>query len=343
MSLLVGSLEELMRDHGKTIKMGRFTLLVALAIAAFPAATVGQQIASPKLRLSVGQLSDAQFSGATSFNSGGSSTRIEIPPPEDFALGLTEMLTTALVETGRFVVIERAQIDQILTEQDLGASGRVNPETAAEQGAVIGAAALISGGITEYSYTSSSLGGGLDVLKAIRVTRQELTAMVALDIRVLDAVTSEVLFSKRTEGEASSRSTSADVEIGDQEFSMAAAATTPLGQASRQAIEDAVQAIVTALADIPWTGRIIDVRGESVYVNAGSEDGIRTGMEFDVYEQEPPLIDPATGLNLGAPERYLGALRITDLEDRYSIAEVVTGQGFGRNHLLRISGQAPKR
>ena len=39
--------------------------------------------------------------------------------------GIAEMLTTALVKTGNYRVIERRELDQILKEQDLGASGIV--------------------------------------------------------------------------------------------------------------------------------------------------------------------------------------------------------------------------
>ena len=43
---------------------------------------------------------------------------------------MTEMLTTALTKSERFVVLERAALDKVTAEQDLGASGRVNPEFA---------------------------------------------------------------------------------------------------------------------------------------------------------------------------------------------------------------------
>ncbi|MDX1625916.1 MAG: CsgG/HfaB family protein, partial [Wenzhouxiangellaceae bacterium] len=39
--------------------------------------------------------------------------------------GMADMLTTALVNSGRYIVLERANLDTVLNEQDLGASGRV--------------------------------------------------------------------------------------------------------------------------------------------------------------------------------------------------------------------------
>jgi curli biogenesis system outer membrane secretion channel CsgG len=49
---------------------------------------------------------------------------VAIPPPSEFARGLTEMLTSILVSTDRFIVLERAAMQQIDHEQSLGPEGR---------------------------------------------------------------------------------------------------------------------------------------------------------------------------------------------------------------------------
>jgi len=43
----------------------------------------------------------------------------------DIGTGLSTMLTTALVNSNRFIVLERDVLDEVLREQDFGASGRV--------------------------------------------------------------------------------------------------------------------------------------------------------------------------------------------------------------------------
>jgi curli biogenesis system outer membrane secretion channel CsgG len=52
------------------------------------------------------------------------------------------------VKTGEFSVIERRQIETILAEQNMGASGLVDPATAARVGKLLGAPAVIVGSIT---------------------------------------------------------------------------------------------------------------------------------------------------------------------------------------------------
>lgn len=322
------------------ISMRSYRALLLLAGVLVQPVVLSGQTGGPKLRVAVQDLSGTALSMQTSYQPSSTTTTIAIPPPAEFARGLTEMLTTALVETGRFVVLERKAIQQVTGEQDFGASGRVNAETAPAIGQIIGGQVLITGDITEFTYEQSSLGGNLSILRSVGAKGERLTAMVALDMRLIDAVTGEVLFSKRTEGKASATGVSADVSIGDQQFGTALGKNTPLGQASRDAIEAAVAAIVAGLADVPWSGRVIEVREGSIYVNAGTESGIRPGMRFDVYAQEAALVDPQTGVTLGAPDRKVGTIEVVQVEDKYSVARAGQGDGFERDNLVRLAGAA---
>ena len=300
----------------------------------------GQVGAGPKLRVAVMDLRADAFTATREYDPTSTTSTIEIPPPEGFALGLSEMLTTALVETGRFVVVERAKLQEMLDEQDFGASGRVTQQTAARQGQMLGVQALITGGITEYNYTSSSLGGNVSMFNRVSASAQQLKAMVALDMRLINAETGEIIAAKRGDGNATARTLSAEATINDKEFSTAVAASTPLGKATREAIEEIVEAIVEELAGLRWSGRVIDVRDNLVYINAGSNAGVEQGMEFEVYEEQEALIDPETGLNLGAPERFIGVLRVTQVNERFSVAETTAGEGFARNNVVRFAGQS---
>ncbi|MCI0490473.1 MAG: hypothetical protein L0229_28090 [Blastocatellia bacterium] len=325
----------------------RILLLSGLTASLLSAGTVsGQQgekvWTGPRMRIAVMDLSGTAFREYTKEDQSSRTTTIDLPPPAEFALGLTEMLTTELVKTERFVVVERASIEQVTEEQDFGASGRVNPETAASKGRIIGAQTLITGDITEFSYNRSSLGGTFKPLKILKTKSERVKAMVAIDIRLIDAVTGEVIYSGRSKGDATMTGASAELTRKDQEFSISGYENTPLGRASREAIENAVAAIVSAMKEMPWSGRIVDVREGMVYINAGSELGIRLGMEFDVYDQQKPLVDPETGKALGTPDRKVGSIRVETVEDKYSVARLTAGDGLKRNHLIRFKGQSQK-
>jgi len=281
----------------------------------------------PKMRISVQNLSGSalRIQQITSMSPSSMSTvtTVALPPPAEFALGLTEMLTTALVSTGRFVVLERATIEAVKGEQDLGEAGRVRKETAASAGNITGAQAQITGDITEFSYQRSNAGGNLSILRGIKTRGERVTALVALDIRLIDAVTSEVTWSKRFSGTASMTGMGAEVVRGTKEVNASGSKNTPLGKASREAIEAAVSSIVSSLRTVPWTGRVVDVREGKVYLNAGSELGILPGMEFDILDRQAALIDPETGRTLGAPERKVCRVGVETVTDAYSIARAI--------------------
>ncbi len=67
-----------------------------------------------------------------------------------------DKLITAFVNLNRFKVIERAQLEKILQEQSLAASGIIDASTAAEIGKGIGVDAVVVGSIT-YSNSSISI------------------------------------------------------------------------------------------------------------------------------------------------------------------------------------------
>ncbi len=314
------------------------SLLGGSAFAQQPPATW----TGPKMRIGVMDLSQSALKIQTSYQPSSTTTTIAIPPPVEFARGLTEMLTTSLVNTGKFIVLERAQMQQILGEQDFGATDRVKQETAATKGQIFGAQALITGDITEFSYEQSSIGGKLSVLRGITGKTDRVSAMVALDIRVLDAASSEVLFSQRGKGTASMTGIAADLTLGGQNFSGGGFVNTPLGKASRQALEQAVAGIIANMKKVRWSARVIDFRNGIVYLNAGKELGIEPGLEFEVYELEEPLVDPETQKVLGRPEHRIGAVRITKVEDTWSAAQVLEGEGFKRGNAARLKGQAEK-
>src|SRR4051812_27138189 len=141
--------------------------LIALPASPYdsPGQAVPSSLVTPRLRVGVMDLTgsalrmqQSQMAGPMPGPTGvpggmvqTTQTTISIPPPTEFARALTEALTTSLVETSRFVVLERQALAQVQQEQDLGASGRVNKETAAEVGKLMGAQVLITGDITSFN------------------------------------------------------------------------------------------------------------------------------------------------------------------------------------------------
>jgi len=262
---------------------------------------------------------------------------IDIPPPAEFARGLTEMLTSILVKTGRFVVLERAAMQQIDQEQAIGAAGKTTRESAAKSGGLLGAQALVTGDITGFAFARSSLGGKLtNLVKGLTVAAERVSAEVTVDLRLIDATTGEVIYSAKGSGKVAQTGVATDMLKEEKNYSADATMTTPLGLASRQAIQNAIVAILVGMPKIRWSGRVVDVREGVVYVNAVASDGMRPGLVLDVYEIQPVLLDPDTGKSLGSPERHIGTVTIDAVLEKFSTARVTTGTGVARGQALRF-------
>lgn len=77
--------------------------------------------------------------------------------------------------------------------------------------------------------------------------------------------------------------------------------------------------------------------GKTVTFNRGAGSGIQKNQLWTVYGVDEPLIDPDTGVNLGAEEYEIGQVRVSRVTPNYSQARVTKGGGFDTGQILRIS------
>ena len=76
----------------------------------------------------------------------------------DVGEGVSGMLVTELVNSGRFDVVEREELDQILQEQNLAKEGITDAATAARIGRLLGVQLFVFGKVTEFSWTPKTIG-----------------------------------------------------------------------------------------------------------------------------------------------------------------------------------------
>ncbi|ROR32197.1 CsgG/HfaB family protein [Inmirania thermothiophila] len=249
--------------------------------------------------------------------------------------GIEAMLTDALLKTGRFRLVERQQLDAALREQDLGASGRVAKPSAAKIGKVLGAEYLIQAVITNYESGVEQKGGGLGgivggpggaLLGGLSIRSSK--GVVGMNFRLIDAATTEVVFSKQVEVEVKKSGLSfGGLGIGGGGALggfLSKYSQTPIGQAVIAAIHKGVYELVKQVGAKPPTGSVIKVAGTRVYLNLG-EGVVRPGDELRVLSKGEELVDPETGISLGAETEEIGRLRVVQVKKRFSIAEVAAG------------------
>lgn len=260
---------------------------------------------------------------------------------ENIGTGMAEMLTTALFKTGKFIVIERAQLEKVMQEQQLGASGAVTPGTAAQLGKLIGVGFIVTGAVTEFGMKESKLGvGNLSRLAGLPgggAGIQSQKARVGLDMRFIDTTTAQIIAAEKAEGESTSRSVQADVDIlPSLEFGKEGFDSTVLGKATREAVEDAVELIEKNMESVPWFGRIVKVSGAKIMINTGQEDGRDAGDEFTVERAGEAMTDPDTGESLGSEVEQVGRIKIVAVKGKkLSEAAAVDGSAFQEGDMIK--------
>jgi curli biogenesis system outer membrane secretion channel CsgG len=148
---------------------------------------------------------------------------------------LSGMLSNELSSTGDFRVLERNKLENVLEEQNLAASGRVRAGTGAKMGEVTGADYLVFGTVTAYEENTANTGGGFSI-RGISIGGKKSEAYLAVDVRVVNASTGEVDFSRTVEGRSSGGGVSLGVYRGGFGGNLAHEENTPAGKAIRAAL-----------------------------------------------------------------------------------------------------------
>ncbi len=194
----------------------------------------------PKARLAVGEFQDKTAKGGWTggwFGMYGMNFK-------QIGDGMRDMLTTSLFNTNRYIVLEREQLGAVLKEQDLATEGRIKKGTEAPTGEIYGAELIITASITEFEGSAKGVGGGTKVL-GVTVGGGVKKAHIAMDIRIIDTKTSQIVAATSVEGSATSFGLGGATRIGGTlPVGLGGFAKTPTEKAIRVCIQEAVEYIV---------------------------------------------------------------------------------------------------
>ena len=265
---------------------------------------------------------------------------LDAPMITDFGTGLTEMLATALVDSKRFVVLERKTIQDINQEQSAGSSQ--DPNASIKFGKMLGAQAIIRGAVTEYSYKKSTTSGAglIDKVGGLQGAKSE--AVVVIDIRIIDTQTGEILDAIKAEGRAKASAEHMDVKIGSVSLGNNSSESEPLAEAARKAIESGVKGICKRMEKMPWEARVseMDKDGDTVtllYVNAGSLMGVKEGDVFEVFHPGRDIVDADTKTVIGrTKDSLIGTAIVDSVTEKLAVLKPTDGKGFDKNDVIRF-------
>jgi curli biogenesis system outer membrane secretion channel CsgG len=274
----------------------------------------------------------------------------------DVGRGIADMLVTSLVSEGTYSVVERAMLDQILAEQDFANSERADSRSAARIGQVLSVDAIIVGSVTQFGNDTRSTGLGAIGRTVGRIgfggfDREETKALVAIDARIIDVDTAEILAVAQGSGESSRMSTSilggggtwrgfgaGGVNFGSSDFQ-----ETILGEAVRLATEDLSGELVSQsgrieLRQVVVEGMVAAVDGNLIIVNVGSDAGVRVGDRMTIERVTREIRDPATDAIIRRLSSEVGAIELIDVDAISAIGQIVAGADFQVGDVVKTAG-----
>jgi curli biogenesis system outer membrane secretion channel CsgG len=270
----------------------------------------------------------------------------------DVGKGVSDLLVNYLVKDGTYSVIERKALDKILAEQNFSNSDRADATSAAKIGRMLGVDAIVVGSITQFGNDTKNtgvggVGAGLGKIGIGGVKQKQSKAIVGLNARIVSVDTGEILAVAEGLGESKRTSTSlagggggwsgfggGAVNFGNSDFQQ-----TIIGEAVKAAVEkmsagvvaDRPKVGVRQAPTVTVQGLVAAVAGGQIVLNVGGKAGVKVGDQFSVERVSQEIKDPATGKVIRRLSSSIGILKVVDVDDQSSVAEVVSGTGFKVN------------
>ena len=245
--------------------------------------------------------------------------------PREDTRAFVDMLTTAIVQTGKFNVVERDRMEEILKEQGLALEGIAGGGYEGSSFNLQGVDYIVTGAITEYGQKAQAARFG-------GFSGASETAAMAVDIRVLEVATGSIGIAETVRAEASM---GGGFEIDGVAKTGESDSSAALGDVMRKTARGVTRLIVSSIFPI----RIVRVQSNGdVMLNYGKAL-LGEGDVLEVFSQGEAFTDPDTGEELGREEELIGKLSVASVQDRFSKAQVIEGQGVADGMIARVTNE----
>lgn len=265
--------------------------------------------------------------------------------------GIEAIVTDTLARTNRFRLVERQQLGDVMGEQDLAASGRVAGPSGAATGNILGAQYLVQVVVTNYETdtkdSSKGIGGFLTRAAGLPTAGVGVTSgegVVGLNFRLIDAETSEILYTRQMETviKESGLTFGGGVvgDLGGLGGFMDEYSRTPIGQAVIAGINKGVFELVKQIGAQAASGSVVKAENNQVWLNLG-EGSVAIGDQLNIMRKGEELIDPDTGISLGSSDTLLGTVEVMQVQPQFSIARTLSMSGSAARGDAALSLKPP--
>jgi hypothetical protein len=110
-----------------------------------------------------------------------------------FGTQATDIFSTEIVKSNKFIVIERDRLSSVLRELGLQRSGMIDPSTASRAGKIIGLKYIVTGTVSvcDENIKTINVGG---------IKWKIITYVVGVDVRIIDVETAHIVFADSKTG-----------------------------------------------------------------------------------------------------------------------------------------------
>jgi curli biogenesis system outer membrane secretion channel CsgG len=273
-------------------------------VEAPPAAAAASATAQPGVKIYKRKVAIGRFTNETRYGKA-LLTGDQIDP---LGRQTSDMLSARLVESGKYIVLERPDLNLARNEQQLSGMN----------GNIVGADTLIVGSLTEFGRSIEAQSGFLSNTK-------KQVARAKVELRLVDVRTGRVFFSASGSGEAS---TEAGTVFG---FGSEAGYDATLNdRAIGAAISDVLNELISKLEERPWRSDILKTEGSRVFISGGERQGVQPGDELAVMEPSESVRSGQSGFDIALPPSKVAEIVVdtnfgNDETNEGSICHVVSG------------------
>jgi curli biogenesis system outer membrane secretion channel CsgG len=218
-----------------------------------------------------------------------------------------DILSKKLLDTGKFILLERADLEKINAELGLGKVDALHNM----------ADYLIVGSITAFGRKTEG-----DV--GVFTRKKKQTAYAKVTIRLIDVRTGEVIYADEGSGEAFSEVQTA-VGLGPT----ADYDSTLNDKVLDAAITNLASHVIDDLLQSPWKAYVIAYADGYYVITGGRSQGVKIGDTFDVLLEGSKVRNPITNMDVTLPGKKVAQLQIASFAgeglNEISLASVISG------------------
>ncbi len=240
-------------------------------------------------------------------------------PARQLAEAFTDNLEAYLVQSRKFMLLDRRGTDAVAQEKNIALEGNVPIETVLRLTTDSTADLVVVGSVeaVDYVVSTNTMRSGREVVVG--------EGFVEVAFRIIDVFSRQVKYADRK------RFVYSDQDLRNMSGSF------QINRAANLMMSDAANRIGYQIVEAIYPLRVVAVSGSRVTLSEGGR-GISSGQVFDVFALGEEMMHPNTGESLGRHEIPAGRIRIISSTPRTSVGTILeSDRPFEEGFICRLA------